>query len=526
MTQPGKWQLLSRWFLRLRVPLLLAIVAAVVWYIRSQPVAVEAHRVQPGTVIRSVMGTGTLEARIRTTISPKISGRIAEVLVDQGSLVKAGQLLVRLDDEDLAQQVRIATAGISTSEATLGRFQAEIAQAKSTFAKTEADLGRTQKLVDANTISQSEFDQTQEAFELAKSGLLKAEANLLEAEQQVTLNRETLKYQQARLADTQLLAPFDGLVIERQRDAGAIVVPGSPILQLISLDELWISAWVDETEMDQLKDQQPANIVFRSQPSTAYEGLVARLGKQTDRETREFTVDIRVLKLPETWAIGQRAEVFIETARAENCLSVPSSFMTKQGGEVGVYVHEAGVAKWRPLSLGLEGRNAMEVRGGLESGEQVIKPSLAPTAVVQRQKGAVAMNLAFKDIRKNLGRFVLTTLGIGMLLMIVMGMAGIYRGLLEDATFLIHKIGADLWIVQQDTRGPFAELSRVPASMVYRVQAVPGVSSAKEFVFHTIQREHRGALLRMSILGLSWPEDKGDWLQLSAGARCARITTR
>jgi ABC-type antimicrobial peptide transport system permease subunit len=73
------------------------------------------------------------------------------------------------------------------------------------------------------------------------------------------------------------------------------------------------------------------------------------------------------------------------------------------------------------------------------------------------------MNLAYKDIRKNLGRFVMTTIGIGMLLMIVMGMAGIYRGLLEDATFLIHKIGADLWIVQQDTRGPFAELSRVVA---------------------------------------------------------------
>jgi putative ABC transport system permease protein len=127
------------------------------------------------------------------------------------------------------------------------------------------------------------------------------------------------------------------------------------------------------------------------------------------------------------------------------------------------------------------------------------------------------MNLAIKDIRKNLGRFVMTTIGIGMLLMIVMGMAGIYRGLLEDATLLIHRIGADLWIVQQDTRGPFAELSRVPANLVYRAQAVPGVASAREFVFHTIQREHRGESLRMSILGLSWPEDKGDWLPLIAG---------
>ncbi len=378
MTQPSFFNKLSRWLRALKYPVLLAIVAGVVWYLRTQPVPVAVHTVSQGTVVHSVMGTGTLEARIRTTVSPKISGRIAEVLVDQGSVVQKGQLLVRLDDEDLDQQVRMAKAVISTSEATFGRFRAEIAQAKSIFTKTEADNGRMQKLINANSISQFEFDQTQEAFELAKSGLLKAEANLLEAEQQVALNRETLKFQETRLADSKLIAPFDGLVIERQRDAGAIVVPGSPILQLISLDELWVSAWVDETEMDLLKDQQPAKIVFRSQPSAAFEGVVARLGKQSDRETREFTVDVRALKLPETWAIGQRAEVFIETARVDDCLWMPSSFLIKQGVEMGVYINDSGNAGWRSLTLGIVGRDTTEVRSGLELGQQIIKP-LQPT---------------------------------------------------------------------------------------------------------------------------------------------------
>lgn len=127
------------------------------------------------------------------------------------------------------------------------------------------------------------------------------------------------------------------------------------------------------------------------------------------------------------------------------------------------------------------------------------------------------MNLALKDIASSPGRFTLTTFGIGMLLMIVMGMAGIYRGLLADATVLINRIDADLWVVQQDTRGPFAELSRIPPSMVYRAAAVPGDASARAFVFHTIQREHRGKPLRMSILGLSWPEDDGGWIPLRAG---------
>jgi putative ABC transport system permease protein len=132
------------------------------------------------------------------------------------------------------------------------------------------------------------------------------------------------------------------------------------------------------------------------------------------------------------------------------------------------------------------------------------------------------MNLAAKDIQHNLGRFALTIFGIGMLLMIVMGMGGIYRGLVEDATLLVDRIGADLWVVQRDTRGPFAELSRVPKTLVYRVLAVPGVQSAREFVFDTIQREHNSKPLRMSILGLSWPLDKGEWLPLVAGRPLAQ----
>ena len=386
MSQPSLFNKLTRALRTFKYPLVAAIIAGVVWYVRSQPTPVVSHTVSTGPVVHTVMGTGTLEARIRTTISPKIQGRIAEVLVDQGSVVKAGQLLVRLDDDDLAQQVRMATAGISSSEATLGRFRAEIAQAKSTFAKTEADLGRTQKLINANSISQSEFDQTQEAFELAKSGLLRAEANLLEAEQQVTLNRETLKFQESRLADAKLLAPFDGLVIARERDAGAIVVPGSPILQLISLDELWVSAWVDETEMDQLKADQPAKIVFRSQPDISFDGSVARLGKQSDRETREFTVDVRALKLPEIWAIGQRAEVFIETERVDDSVWIPASFLSKKGDDQGVFVYSDGVAKWRMLKLGIEGRDTVAVVDGLSNGEVIVKPTQPSSRLTDGRK--------------------------------------------------------------------------------------------------------------------------------------------
>lgn len=127
------------------------------------------------------------------------------------------------------------------------------------------------------------------------------------------------------------------------------------------------------------------------------------------------------------------------------------------------------------------------------------------------------MNLAIKDIRHNLGRFVLTTFGISLLLMLVIGMGGIYRGLVEEATLLLDRIGADLWVVQKDTRGPFAEISRIPRSVEDRVLAVPGVESASSFISHTIQREYQGKLLRLTIQGLSWPADRGQWLPIFSG---------
>jgi putative ABC transport system permease protein len=132
------------------------------------------------------------------------------------------------------------------------------------------------------------------------------------------------------------------------------------------------------------------------------------------------------------------------------------------------------------------------------------------------------MNLARKDVWHNRGRFALTTLGLGTLLMIVMGMGGIYRGLTTEATQLVDKVGVELWVVQRGTRGPFAEISRVPKTLVDRVAAVPGVAEARAFVYHTIQRLRAGKPLRASVLGLDWPTDKGEWLPLSAGRPLAQ----
>jgi putative ABC transport system permease protein len=127
------------------------------------------------------------------------------------------------------------------------------------------------------------------------------------------------------------------------------------------------------------------------------------------------------------------------------------------------------------------------------------------------------MNLAIRDIRHKLSRFLLTAVGIGLLLMIVMGMAGIYQGFTEDALSFLNRAQADLWIVQKATRGPFAEISRIPWDLEDRAYAVTGVAEARAFITQTIQREYQGKPLRLVVQGLAWPRDDGSELPLMAG---------
>ena len=124
------------------------------------------------------------------------------------------------------------------------------------------------------------------------------------------------------------------------------------------------------------------------------------------------------------------------------------------------------------------------------------------------------MNLAFRDIKHNFGRFLLTTAGISLLLMVVMGMGGIYRGLIQEATLIIDRSGADIWVVQRNTKGPFAEVSKLPRKLEYRLEAIEGVESAEPFVSHTVQRDFRKRVLRLTVQGVS---DNGAWLPIIQG---------
>ncbi len=375
--KPAKWLALA------------LVLAFVVYRVKFAAVPVQMFEMKPGVVTGEVIGTGTLEARIKTTISPRLQERLAEVLVDQNEFVEAGQLLARLDDGELTRQVEVAAASLASAKATAERVRVDEARAQAVEQQARQEHRRISDLVATKVSSQAELDKAVEQLRVAEADLKRARAATVEAEHQVITAEKNLAYQTERLSFTRIISPYDGLITRRDRDAGGVVVPGSSLLQIVSTNELWVAAWVDETAASALATGQNARVVFRSEPERIYPGEVARLGRETDRETREFLVDARVRELPPNWTIGQRAEVFIETGRKQDALTLPQRFLQWREGKPGVLVAERGRAVWRDVTLGLNGRDKVEVTDGLSAGERVAvlaDPKQAPLKSGQRVK--------------------------------------------------------------------------------------------------------------------------------------------
>jgi len=357
----------------LNLAVIAVVVGVVAYALVFKRLPVSSQRADFGLIVAEVMGTGTLEARVEATISPKIQGRLVEMLVDQNDQVTAGQVLARLEDDEWKEQVALAGAGLDAARATVERVRTDKARAQAVLAQAKIDHDRALDLRKSDVASQSDLDRSIESLRVAEAGLNSVEAEISEAELQRVAAEKNLSYHQVRLADTKILSPFDGLVVRRDRDPGDMVIPGSSVLQVVATEEMWISAWIDETAMARLAAGQPARVIFRSEPGKDYPGEVVRLGRQADRETREFVVDVRVPQLPNNWAVGQRAEVFIETARSSSALMIPREFVFWRDGRPGVFVDAGGKARWADVTLGLESQTAVEITQGLEQGDDVVR---------------------------------------------------------------------------------------------------------------------------------------------------------
>lgn len=353
----------------------LILTSVVIYKFKLAPKNVTSHQLIRGQIIGEVMGTGTLEARTKTNISARIPGQLVEVIADQGDRVTTGQLLARLDDAESQQQVAVALATLVATRRSAERISADLSRSEAVLALARLDHQRTTALLANKATARADVDKTAEKLRIAEADLIRSQAAIAEAQSQTVMAEKTLLFREEQLAFTEIHAPYDGLVVKRDRDSGEVLVPAASLMQIVSLEELWISAWIDETAIPTLAEGQPARIIFRSQPNEDYPGTVARLGREVDRETREFLVDVRLTQLPPNWAIGQRAEVYIEIGRQPDALLLPQKFLVWQVGQPGVFVGDNGYAKWQVVTLGLRDRQNLAISQGLEAGVTVVRPA-------------------------------------------------------------------------------------------------------------------------------------------------------
>jgi len=131
------------------------------------------------------------------------------------------------------------------------------------------------------------------------------------------------------------------------------------------------------------------------------------------------------------------------------------------------------------------------------------------------------VNLAYRDIRHNLGRFLLTCVGLGLLLGVVLAMIGIYRGLVVDALTIARAPSVDLWVVEANTRGPFAEASRIPGDAREAIARIAGVAAAGSITYQTVETQHQGEKLRLYVIGFE-PTRPGGPPEIALGRSIAR----
>ncbi len=348
------------------------LVATAAGWLSLRPVPVLRHQVQRHAVIEEVIGTGTLEARVSATVGSKIAGRVATMTVDDGDVVETGQVVARLDDADMLLQVEMARADEAAAHAAVERAQADHNRAQVVVEAAKREHERDLELVRRQVVSQVEADTSLDTLRVAEASVVAVGHGVAEATRRRLAATQALKYHEARLAETVIRAPFAGLIVRRYREAGDVVVPGSPMLGLVATDNMEVHAWIDETVMARLHVGQPARIRFRSAPNVDITATVARLSREVDRETREFIVDVRLQQLPGTWAVGQRADVFIEVARAADAVAVPVAFVRHTPEGVGVFVDIDGTAQWRPLTIGCRGREFFEATAGVSAGDTLL----------------------------------------------------------------------------------------------------------------------------------------------------------
>ncbi|MBI5575211.1 MAG: efflux RND transporter periplasmic adaptor subunit [Deltaproteobacteria bacterium] len=278
----------------------------------SAPVTtVDKSEIQAG-----VRGPGTVQSRVPVLISARITGILEKLHADQGDRVRKGQLLAELDAVELEARAAAARAAEGRARRELARARADLVKAQANLGLAQSNYRRDQEVYKPGYISQAAFDAAEAQLRVAESEVSSVRA-AVEALQAAVGQAESESNAAKALKDyTRILAPMDGLITVRKAEVGTTLVPGSPVFQMVDLNQIWVAAWIDQALAARLREGQPARITLRS--GRVFQGKVARINAEGDTLTRELEVDVKFDRLPQPLIMGEEAVVDIDTGHRGN----------------------------------------------------------------------------------------------------------------------------------------------------------------------------------------------------------------
>jgi RND family efflux transporter MFP subunit len=337
----------------------------------SQPVAVQTAAVETVAWPDSYDAIGTVRARKAATISSKLMGYVREVKVRVGDRVRPGQTLLSIDARDLEANRQRAEAGRQEARSAAAEVDNAIAAAKANLELAQVTYKRFEDLYRKKSVSNQEFDEAatrlkgaQASYEMALAKKKQVQARIEQAEQEIRAVTVNLGY-------AEVVAPFAGVVTEKNVDPGNLAAPGVPLMTIEQTGDYRLEASVEESRLPLVRLGQTVPVRFDALARTL-PGRVAEIVPAVDAASRSFTVKIDLPAVAEmrSGIFGRAA--FPATPR--QAVVAPLGAVVERGQLQSVMVADHGVARVRLVTLGRRSEDRVEVLSGLTAGELVIFP--------------------------------------------------------------------------------------------------------------------------------------------------------
>jgi HlyD family secretion protein len=364
---------------------------------------VETHEAVRSDLVQTVVASGRIMTPQRVAVGAVTTGRVVRIPVQEGQVVKRGDVLMELDDNDERAAAAQARAAVDQAEAKLRQLrelglpaaQQGLVQAQANLTQVRRQFDRTRELKEKGFVSQAALDDAQRNLDVAESQLRSAQLQVKTnspagsdsalAQTALAQARASLGATQAKLDDTVIRAPVDGILIARAVEPGNVVQPGKELMALAPTGETQVVVQIDEKNLAQLKLGQQALASADAFPRERFAAELVYINPGIDALRGSVEVKLGVRKPPQYLRQDMTVSVDIEVARRAGVVVVPADTVRDaNSAQPWVLVVEGGRATRRPVKLGLKGDGRMEVLEGVAPGERLISAAQLMVKAGQR----------------------------------------------------------------------------------------------------------------------------------------------